>query len=284
MNKTFVYFVLLFVIMLNTACTQTQKPMPSTSADTNLPKQEPSFSPREILAKQPDFVAEEFSSSFERLHGHSFVTKIAKKGVYYRREGPIMVFFDKAGEPTLSYWRPAKIFVNDPPAKQPLAWYDNASNAEIFAQTEGVKFEVVGKEKVEGHECLKIKASAESEAQAEEKDKTKVFLYAATDLRNLVIATELFLPDRKTRYVLKSISFEVPDDLFKVLARRPKQTSNNRINPTRPSRSFIHVGMSGGLCVALDAFLDMKESNESEVEISHPDCRPDNGCFHLVRT
>ena len=233
MIRVLISFALVSVFLLSAACSQTEKPISIANGDTNQPKPEPSISPREILAKQPDFVAEEFYSSFERLHGHSFVNKVAKKGEYYRREGTIMVFFDKAGEPTLRYWRPAKIFVDDPPPKQPPSWYESADNAEIFAQTEGVRFEVIGIEEVEGHECIKIKAIAESEAQTEEKDKTTVFLYAAKDLQNLVIATELFLPDRKTKYVLKNISFDVPDSLFKVLARRARQPSNKSLQRTR---------------------------------------------------
>lgn len=233
MVKALAHLILIVAILLNAACSRTEKPASVASDYTNPPQQEPSVSPRDILSRQPDFVAEEFYFSFERFHGHSSVNKVAKKGEYYRREGPIMVFFDKAGEPTLRYWRPAKIFIDDPPSKFPPSWYENASNAEIFAQDEGVRFEVVGTEEIEGHKCLKIKACSESEAQAEEKDRAMIFLYAAKDLHNLVIMTELVLPDRKTTYVLKNISFDVPDDLFKVLARRRKQTSNNGMQRTR---------------------------------------------------
>jgi len=208
----------LTLVLPSGACSKVGKK--SQPAVANL-KQDVALSPREILAKQPDFNAVESFSEFEAIGGVSVSMKVAKKGEYYRRETEIMVFFDKPGQPTIQYWRPAKIFVDDPPTRAPR-WYDHASEAEIFVEAEGVKFEIVGTESVDGHECAKIKASKENRIASNKDDEVTVFIYSAKDLHNLAIKTEVFLPDRRRTYVLKDISFEVSDDLFKVLSRYKK--------------------------------------------------------------
>jgi len=176
--------------------------------------------PRELLLKQPDFTAEEIVSEFEPARGgYSLAIKFAKKGEYYRRESDIMVDFDKFGQPTIRYWRPARIFV--PPSKDntPPKWYEHAANPEIFAKTEGISFEDAGAEVVNGRECLKVKATKQGAAPTSEEAKEVVILYVAKDLQNLVIKTEISLVDRKRTSFLRNISFDVPDELFKVLAR-----------------------------------------------------------------
>ncbi len=176
---------------------------------------------RELLLKQPDFTAEEVFSEFEpaRGGGFSLAMKFAKKGEYYRRESDIMVFFYKFGQPTIRYRRPARIF--DPPPKDdtPPVWHEQAYNPEIFAKTEGIAFQGDGAELVEGHDRLRIKATKQDASPASEEAKEVVFLYAAKDLQNLVIKTEVILVDRERIFFLRNISFDVPDKLFKALAR-----------------------------------------------------------------
>ena len=217
-RRTLIIFALTLVLHVG-ACSRVGKN--SQPSGANL-KQSAPISPRGLLAKQPDFQAVEGFSEFEAIGGISLPMKVAKKGGYYRRESDIMVFFHKLGQPPIRYWRPAKIFVDDPPPKNAPRWYDNASEAEIFAQAEGVKFELVGTEFVDGYECAKIEATKDTKTPGNKDDEVTVFIYSAKDLHNLAIKTEVFLPDRRRIYVLKDISFEVPDDLFKVLSRYRK--------------------------------------------------------------
>ena len=212
-----IIFALALVLAVG-ACSRIGKNSQPSGANV---KQSAPVSPRELLAKQPDFQAVEGFSEFEAIGGIGVPMKVAKKGGYYRSETEIMVFFHKLGQPPIQYWRPAKIFVDDPPRRN-ARWYDDASEAEIFAQAEGVKFEIIGTEFVDGHECAKIAATKDHQTPGNKDDEATVFIYSAKDLQNLAIKTEVFLPDRKRIYVLKDISFEVPDDLFRVLSRYKK--------------------------------------------------------------
>lgn len=168
-------------------------------------------SPRELLAKQPDFVAEEIIFSAEEhgahghVSGHELLFKKAKKGKFYRTDTGVAVFFEDATKAADGFW------------------FEGAQYAELFARKEGVRFEFAGTERVQGHECTKIKATreakqskAEQEAKRSKPDEEEVvYFYLAKDLRNLVIATQVFTPRRKTSYVLRNISFDVPAALFK---------------------------------------------------------------------
>lgn len=175
-------------------------------------------SARELLATQPDFIADEFYASFETAgHGHSYTFRVAKKGEWYRSASDITAAFSSYAEPNVRYFLKAKIFDSPPRAKEKRVWYGSAQNPAILAQEQGVLFEALGEETVDGHNCLKIRAT-----NPNVREEVTVLLYAAKDLKNLVIRTEMSFPDRKTTFLLKNISFDVPENLFKVLARRPK--------------------------------------------------------------
>jgi hypothetical protein len=220
------------------ACSERNKPTPfaNTTEESSVPA-------RDILANQPDFVAEEHITFLKDSNDYSSdVYKVAKKGEYYRSDypttpTPTILRFNKYGEPTLCYYPFEKKFMPcvhiDEPPSNPPEWFWYIPDAEILAKYQNVRLEVIGAEVVEGHECTKIKATEiNSESK---KDEATVFLYAAKDLRNLVIKTEHFHPHstyKGTTYMLRNISFDVPDDLFKVLASYRKQTSNNSFNPT----------------------------------------------------
>lgn len=170
-------------------------------------------SPRELLAKQPDFVAEEIVFSAEQhgehghVSGHELLFKKAKKGKFYRMDTGVAVFFEDATKP------------GDGP------WFEGAQYAESFAGKEGVSFEVAGTERVQGHECTKIKATRGAKDNKPDEEEA-VYFCVAKDLRNLVIATQVITPRRRTTYVLKNISFDVPAALFQDAPAGAKQTSN----------------------------------------------------------
>jgi hypothetical protein len=232
---------LLFILLLYwcLACSDRGKPKPfANTTEVN------SVPARDILVKQPDFVAEEHITSLKDSNDYSSdVYKVAKKGEYYRNDypaipTPTIVRFNKYGEPTLCYYPFEKKFMPcvdiDEPPSNPPEWFWYISDAEILAKYQNVRFEVIGAEVVDGHECIKIKATEiNSESK---KDEATVFLYAAKDLRNLVIKTEYFHPHstyKRTTYMLRNISFDVPDDLFEVLASYRKQ-KRRRPESNRP--------------------------------------------------
>jgi hypothetical protein len=213
LSKLIPLIILLMLSIQDIACSPTQKQ--AVSANVAPSQQE---SAQQILAMQPDFVADQFYASFEtRGHGHSYTFQVAKKGEWYRSASDMTAAFSSYAEPNVRYFLQAKTFDSPPRSKEKRVWYLSAQTPAILAQEHGVVFETIGEEAVDGHNCIKIRVTNPTEH-----DEVTAFLYAAKDLKNLVIRTELTLPDRRTTFILKNISFDVPDSLFKVLARRPK--------------------------------------------------------------
>ena len=196
------------------ACTQPANPSQANNSpiDQVNEKSKPVI-PRDILTHQPDFTAEEVFSEFEpRVHGgFSLVTKIAKKGNCYRSELDGDVDYFRPNMPIVSYHPKRKRYTEIPPSDD-SKWHLNINYVEIFASEENIQFEELGTQVVQGHECIKIKASTKG-TSSQDRDETALF-YAAKDLRNLVIAIEVNLSDRTDRYILRNISFAVPDKLF----------------------------------------------------------------------
>lgn len=178
--------------------------------------------PRELLAKQPDFVAEEIIFSVEEhgphghVSGHELASRKAKKGKFYRTDTGVATFFEDATKPGGGLW------------------FEGAQYAESFAGKEGIKFEFAGTERVREYECIKVKATRDTKEKKPVEDEV-VYFYVAKDLRNLVIATQVFTPKRKTTYVLRNISFDIPAGLFKDAPTVTGQTSNNGKHPTANS-------------------------------------------------
>ena len=174
-------------------------------------------SPQKILAAQPDFVADEISGDFETMGGTTFPFKLAKKGEWYRTASDLAVVFSSAEEPDVRYFLKAKTFDLPPRDKAMRAWHSHAQFPAILAQDQTVNFETVGDETVDGHPCAKIRVT-----KPNNNDGVVVLLYAAKDLKNLVVLTEVTRPDRRQTFHLRNVSFDVPDNLFNVLARRPR--------------------------------------------------------------
>lgn len=196
-------------------------------------------SPVELLGRQPDFVAEEIIFSVEQhglmghVSGHELLFKKAKRGRFYRTDTGAVTLFKDATKPDGGLW------------------FEGAQYAESFVRKEGIRFEAAGREQVQGHDCLRIKATQETkgakpdhetkgakpvreakgakpdhEAKGAPPDEEEaVYFYVAQDLRNLVIAIQVFTPGRRTSYVLRNISFDVPAALFKDAATHAKQVS-----------------------------------------------------------
>jgi len=176
-------------------------------------------SAREILASQPDFMGEETIMDFEPAIGGGFsaTSKIAKKGSTYRRDNGFFIFFSKPNQPTLRLDPKSKTYDELPVTENDrFLWYSHANDVETFAKKEKIKFEVAGTEKVDGHECVKIKATPESQSS---KGEEAIYFYAAKDLRNVVIRIEIKIPNRITAYTVENITFNVPSNLFDIPAR-----------------------------------------------------------------
>ena len=166
------------------------------------------LSPKDILLNQPDFTADQQYFMFEsHKHGGFGVSeKLAKKGSIYRWES-----FDNVN--FLSFEKPP-VFCSangkncfEKQDYNDCCGYLKANQVENFARASDAKFELVGSEVVQGYDCVKIKT--ENIAKEE-----TVYFYAAKDLKNLVIKTEVIQSDRKHTFVLSNVSFDVPEELF----------------------------------------------------------------------
>lgn len=199
-------------------------------------------SPVELLGRQPDFVAEEIIFSVEQhgqmghVSGHELLFKKAKRGRFYRTDTGAVTLFKDATKPDGGLW------------------FEGAQYAESFVRKEGIRFEAAGREQVQGHDCIRIKATQETkgaqpvqeaksakpvhEAKGAPPDEEEaVYFYVAQDLRDLVIAIQVFTPGRRTSYVLRNISFDVPAALFKDAATHAKQVSGHGLKRNARQRA-----------------------------------------------
>lgn len=171
---------------------------------------------RDLLTRQPDFMAEETIDDFESAIGSGFsaVTEVAKKGDTYRASNSAFIFFFRPNRPYLRLFRKNKTYEEiNLTEMQRSTWHSYANHVEIFAKQGGVNFEIVGATRIDGRECIKIKATPkDNSANSEE----ALYFYVAKDLRHLVVRTELVTPNRRTVWSLKNISFDVPAELFEI--------------------------------------------------------------------
>src|SRR5258707_11638032 len=78
-----------------------------------------------------------------------------------------------------------------------------------FALGEGVTLLALGTTEFDGHRCLKIEVM--------QKDRTeKVYLYAALDLKNLIVVKQELGPKQGSIQKLTKVSLEVPDALIEI--------------------------------------------------------------------
>ena len=82
-------------------------------------------------------------------------------------------------------------------------------NPQELVSQKGVKFIALGTQIIDGHKCLKIEAKLEGQD-------LQVFLYAAEDLKYLIVAAQVLNPPRGSIQRLQNISLEVPSGLVEI--------------------------------------------------------------------
>ena len=83
------------------------------------------------------------------------------------------------------------------------------SNPNILLADAGMALSALGKLEIEGHSCLKIEASRKDQPEM-------IYLYAARDLKNLIIVTQIIGPEKSTIARLRNVTFDVPDALVQI--------------------------------------------------------------------
>jgi hypothetical protein len=166
---------------------------------------------RQILANQPDFMATQhfiFSEGFGGFGATSKVAKLANRG---RAEMDDAIIITELGKPAIKLYPKRKEYSVIKVVEANLPEFD--FRPEALAKRDDVIFKLLGKEKIGEYSCLKIEVTFK-----DEKLKGMSFLcYAATDLKNLVIAEEVIMGTKaKFMIVLKDISLDVSEEIFRI--------------------------------------------------------------------
>ena len=185
---------------------------PSLSADRSqlapLTQTERTLDLQRMVANQPDFVADEVFFYGEQVGGYSAKRRIARKGSRTLINTGQAKLITEPGK-FIRLDEKNKTFEEIPRRTGLELGSGQPINPSELAYQKGVAFLALGTLMVDGHKCLKIEAKLAGQA-------SQVFLYAAADLRYLVIATELLDPPRRAVQRLQNVSLEVPDGLLEI--------------------------------------------------------------------
>jgi WG repeat protein len=177
---------------------------------TPLTAKEQALNARDIILNQPDFVADLNFFVGEGFGGFGGAQRLARKGNRYREESQFWIFVGELGQPSAKLFPQAKVYDDYEPARGGSA--DSPPiNPQALAREENVTFTLLGSRVIDGHHSLKIEAVRNGKPE-------KFYFYAARDLQNLVIVTQLSEPGRSTLQRLSNISLDVPDSLVQIPA------------------------------------------------------------------
>jgi hypothetical protein len=175
---------------------------------TPLTPEERSLNARNVILNQPDFVADLNFFVGEGFGGFGGAERLARKGKRYREESQFWIFIGELGKPSARLFPQAKAYDDFESARGGSADSTPINPAALAAEPD-VTFTALGTRVIDGHNCLKIEAARKGKPE-------KFYFYAARDLKNLVIVTQIVEPKRNTLQTLGNISLAVPDDLVQI--------------------------------------------------------------------
>jgi hypothetical protein len=188
--------------------TQAAKEETKTEILNPLTEEEHSLNLRDILLSQPDFVADLSFFVNEGFGGYGGAEHVARKGERYREESQFWTFVGEIGKTTVRLYPNGKVYDEMQPSRV------SAVDASLlypkpFALGGGATLLALGTTEFDGHRCLKIEVM--------QKDRTeKVYLYAALDLKNLIVVKQELGPKQGSIQKLTKVSLEVPDALIEI--------------------------------------------------------------------
>ncbi|MCM3869796.1 MAG: hypothetical protein ND895_03715 [Pyrinomonadaceae bacterium] len=194
---------------------QIRKPTPNPTPSDEAPlapltQAERALDLKSILTKQPDFVADEEFFYGEGSGGFSAKRHIARKGNrYFADTGYVKTITEPGKEIRLN--DSDKTFEETPIASEFVLGSGQPIDPRTLASQDGVTFVALGTQLIDGHKCVKIQARIPNQ-------RAQVFVYAAEDLKYLIVAVQVLNPPRGAIQRLQNISLDVPDGLVEVPA------------------------------------------------------------------
>jgi hypothetical protein len=176
---------------------------------TPLTDEERSLNLRDVVANQPDFVADLVFFRSETVSGSGGAMRLARKGKRFREESPYWIFIGEEGKPSARLFPKAKAYDDMEPAREEFAGGSWPFNPQTLARETDISFEALGATDIDGHRCIKIEAIRKGKPE-------KIYLYAARDLKNLIIVAQVLNPPFAFVQRIESISLEVPDALVEI--------------------------------------------------------------------
>jgi hypothetical protein len=173
--------------------------------------EERALDPRVLVAGQPDFVAELRFFYFEGFGGFGGAERVARKGRRYRHESQSWLFVGEEGKPAARLLPDRKLYDDLEPAGDESVGGARPFNPRTLAEEPGVTFSSLGTVSIGAHKCIKIQAVRKDKGGAE-----KIYLYAARDLKDLIIVARVEAPPRVFTQALYDISLDVPDSLVEI--------------------------------------------------------------------
>jgi hypothetical protein len=164
---------------------------------------------RQMLAHQPDYTAMQQFLFSEGFGGFGAKSKVAKMGNRQVEVTDDTLFINETGKPTIKVFPKRKEY-----SEMPLGKNDDFSiSPEELARRSDMVFKSLGTETVGRYMCLKIEASSKDERLND----MKFVFWMATQLKNLVIKSEMSLGERvKFLTLLDDVSLGVNKKLFRI--------------------------------------------------------------------
>ncbi len=175
---------------------------------TPLTEDERSLDPHDVILHQPDFIADLNFFVGEGFGGYGGAERLARKGNRYREESEFWIFVGELGKPSARLYPQAKAY-DDLESPRGGSADSSPINPLVLALEPDTTFTALGTIEIDGHKCLKVEAMRKGKPQ-------KIYLYAARDLKNLVIVAQVIEPRRGMVQRLANISLEVPMSLVEI--------------------------------------------------------------------
>jgi hypothetical protein len=247
--RTLLILVLLFPQWFNPAIplvwgtsqdagTKSPKPEEKKEVINPLTDEERALNPRDILLNQPDFTADLGFFVNEGFGGYSGSEHVVRKGDRFREESQFWTFVGEIGKTTVRLYPQARLYDEMVPLR-----LDASDGTLLYPKAYALKstatLTALGTAEIDGHRCLKLELL--------QQDKTeKIYLFAALDLKNLVIVDQSLGQKVRTVQKLTNVSLDAPEALVEVPAdfkpiehvRWTKVESAQVIYKNQPSKDF----------------------------------------------